>query len=78
MQCHCDLQVGAGGSHRTLLYGQAVLFLHSYSGMVSHHGLMKGFSLIFFFNINFINLYEYLLSIFLPVSQLLVFIAVVN
>ncbi|XP_062422699.1 ryanodine receptor 2 [Pungitius pungitius] len=23
----------AGGSHRTLLYGQAVLFLHSYSGM---------------------------------------------
>ncbi|KAM9726321.1 ryanodine receptor 2-like [Menidia menidia] len=25
--------VGAGGSHRTLLYGQAVLFLHSYSGM---------------------------------------------
>lgn len=33
MQYHCDLQVG--GSHRTLLYGQAVLFLHSYSGMVS-------------------------------------------
>uniref|UniRef100_A0A3Q3MU69 Inositol 1,4,5-trisphosphate/ryanodine receptor domain-containing protein n=1 Tax=Labrus bergylta TaxID=56723 RepID=A0A3Q3MU69_9LABR len=26
--------VGAGGSQRTLLYGQAVLFLHSYSGMV--------------------------------------------
>ncbi|KAE8280778.1 Ryanodine receptor 2 [Larimichthys crocea] len=26
-------EVGAGGSHRTLLYGQAVLFLHSYSGM---------------------------------------------
>ncbi|XP_041866038.1 ryanodine receptor 2 isoform X2 [Melanotaenia boesemani] len=26
-------KVGAGGSHRTLLYGQAVLFLHSYSGM---------------------------------------------
>ncbi|KAM4591284.1 ryanodine receptor 2 isoform 1-T1 [Odontesthes bonariensis] len=25
--------VGAGGSHRTLLYGQAVLLLHSYSGM---------------------------------------------
>ncbi|XP_054654360.1 ryanodine receptor 2 isoform X4 [Dunckerocampus dactyliophorus] len=24
---------GAGGSHRTLLYGQAVLFQHSYSGM---------------------------------------------
>lgn len=31
------IQVGAGGSHRTLLYGQAVLFLHSYSGMVSQH-----------------------------------------
>ena len=31
-----DLQVGAGGSHRTLLYGHAVLFLHSNSGMVSH------------------------------------------
>ncbi|XP_069548702.1 ryanodine receptor 2 [Brachyistius frenatus] len=28
-----NLQVGAGGSHRTLLYGQAVLFQHSYSGM---------------------------------------------
>ncbi|XP_061600533.1 ryanodine receptor 2 isoform X1 [Cololabis saira] len=26
-------EVGAGGSHRTLLYGQAVLFLHSYSSM---------------------------------------------
>ncbi|KAM7385413.1 hypothetical protein PAMP_001499 [Pampus punctatissimus] len=26
-------EVGSGGSHRTLLYGQAVLFLHSYSGM---------------------------------------------
>ncbi|XP_067466542.1 ryanodine receptor 2 isoform X2 [Thunnus thynnus] len=26
-------EVGAGGSHRTLLYGQSVLFLHSYSGM---------------------------------------------
>uniref|UniRef100_A0A3P8UZE3 Inositol 1,4,5-trisphosphate/ryanodine receptor domain-containing protein n=1 Tax=Cynoglossus semilaevis TaxID=244447 RepID=A0A3P8UZE3_CYNSE len=29
------LATGAGGNHRTLLYGQAVLFLHSYSGMVS-------------------------------------------
>uniref|UniRef100_A0A8C4H809 Ryanodine receptor 2b (cardiac) n=1 Tax=Dicentrarchus labrax TaxID=13489 RepID=A0A8C4H809_DICLA len=27
------LSVRAGGSHRTLLYGHAVLFLHSYSGM---------------------------------------------
>uniref|UniRef100_A0A671YWR5 Ryanodine receptor 2 n=1 Tax=Sparus aurata TaxID=8175 RepID=A0A671YWR5_SPAAU len=27
------LSVEGGGSHRTLLYGQAVLFLHSYSGM---------------------------------------------
>ncbi|KAK7901892.1 hypothetical protein WMY93_018661 [Mugilogobius chulae] len=26
-------KMGADGSHRTLLYGQAVLFLHSYSGM---------------------------------------------
>ncbi|KAM7408498.1 hypothetical protein PAMA_002294 [Pampus argenteus] len=26
-------EVISGGSHRTLLYGQAVLFLHSYSGM---------------------------------------------
>ncbi|XP_078788602.1 ryanodine receptor 2 isoform X2 [Oryzias latipes] len=26
-------EVGDGGSHRTLLYGQAVLFKHSYSGM---------------------------------------------
>ncbi|XP_051233720.1 ryanodine receptor 2 [Dicentrarchus labrax] len=26
-------EVRAGGSHRTLLYGHAVLFLHSYSGM---------------------------------------------
>ncbi|XP_059214929.1 ryanodine receptor 2 [Centropristis striata] len=30
---HLAAEVGAGGSHRTLLYGQAVLFLHSYSGM---------------------------------------------
>ncbi|KAL7383245.1 hypothetical protein ABVT39_007231, partial [Epinephelus coioides] len=30
---HLGAEVGAGGSHRTLLYGQAVLFLHSYSGM---------------------------------------------
>lgn len=37
---YCDLQVGAGGSHRTLLYGQAVLFLHTYSGMVSHFCLL--------------------------------------
>ncbi|KAM9364976.1 ryanodine receptor 2 [Pholidichthys leucotaenia] len=26
-------EIGVGGTHRTLLYGQAVLFLHSYSGM---------------------------------------------
>ncbi|XP_071061794.1 ryanodine receptor 2 isoform X1 [Pseudochaenichthys georgianus] len=30
---HLAAEVGAGGSHRTLLYGQAVLFLHSYSSM---------------------------------------------
>ncbi|KAM9345211.1 ryanodine receptor 2-like [Symphorus nematophorus] len=30
---YLSAEVGAGGSHRTLLYGQAVLFLHSYSGM---------------------------------------------
>ncbi|KAA8583639.1 hypothetical protein FQN60_014847 [Etheostoma spectabile] len=30
---HLAAEVGSGGSHRTLLYGQAVLFLHSYSGM---------------------------------------------
>uniref|UniRef100_A0A3Q3MUI7 Ryanodine receptor 2b (cardiac) n=1 Tax=Mastacembelus armatus TaxID=205130 RepID=A0A3Q3MUI7_9TELE len=30
---HVPTEVSAGGSHRTLLYGQAVLFLHSYSGM---------------------------------------------
>ncbi|KAM3606327.1 uncharacterized protein V6R79_014397 [Siganus canaliculatus] len=30
---HLAAEVEAGGSHRTLLYGQAVLFLHSYSGM---------------------------------------------
>ncbi|XP_028459753.1 LOW QUALITY PROTEIN: ryanodine receptor 2 [Perca flavescens] len=30
---HLATEVGSGGSHRTLLYGQAVLFLHSYSGM---------------------------------------------
>ncbi|XP_034536962.1 ryanodine receptor 2 [Notolabrus celidotus] len=30
---HLAAEVGAGGSQRTLLYGQAVLFLHSYSGM---------------------------------------------
>ncbi|XP_065815894.1 ryanodine receptor 2 [Labrus bergylta] len=30
---HMSAEVGAGGSQRTLLYGQAVLFLHSYSGM---------------------------------------------
>ncbi|KAF3708096.1 Ryanodine receptor 2 [Channa argus] len=30
---HMAGEVGAGGSHRTLLYGQAVLFLHSFSGM---------------------------------------------
>ncbi|XP_041645474.1 ryanodine receptor 2 [Cheilinus undulatus] len=30
---HLAEEVGAGGSQRTLLYGQAVLFLHSYSGM---------------------------------------------
>ncbi|KAK5854224.1 hypothetical protein PBY51_015313 [Eleginops maclovinus] len=30
---HLAAEGGAGGSHRTLLYGQAVLFLHSYSGM---------------------------------------------
>ncbi|XP_047459189.1 ryanodine receptor 2 isoform X2 [Mugil cephalus] len=30
---HLSAEGGAGGSHRTLLYGQAVLFLHSYSGM---------------------------------------------
>uniref|UniRef100_A0A3B3ZWP9 Inositol 1,4,5-trisphosphate/ryanodine receptor domain-containing protein n=1 Tax=Periophthalmus magnuspinnatus TaxID=409849 RepID=A0A3B3ZWP9_9GOBI len=33
------LFVARKGSHRTLLYGQAVLFLHSYSGMVS--GMQK-------------------------------------
>uniref|UniRef100_A0A8C3ABS1 Ryanodine receptor 2 n=1 Tax=Cyclopterus lumpus TaxID=8103 RepID=A0A8C3ABS1_CYCLU len=34
MLAHSEhLAVEAGGSHRTLLYGQAVLFLHSYSGM---------------------------------------------
>ncbi|XP_073337843.1 ryanodine receptor 2 [Pagrus major] len=30
---HLAAEVEGGGSHRTLLYGQAVLFLHSYSGM---------------------------------------------
>ncbi|KAM8858474.1 ryanodine receptor 2 isoform 7-T11 [Spinachia spinachia] len=30
---HLAAEGEAGGSHRTLLYGQAVLFLHSYSGM---------------------------------------------
>ncbi|XP_051816036.1 ryanodine receptor 2 [Acanthochromis polyacanthus] len=30
---HLAAEVGAGGNHRTLLYGQAVLFLHLYSGM---------------------------------------------
>ncbi|XP_029031557.1 ryanodine receptor 2 isoform X4 [Betta splendens] len=30
---HPEAEVDAGGSHRTLLYGQAVLFLHSFSGM---------------------------------------------
>uniref|UniRef100_A0A3Q3W2P9 Uncharacterized protein n=1 Tax=Mola mola TaxID=94237 RepID=A0A3Q3W2P9_MOLML len=30
---HFSAKVGAGGSHRTLLYGHAVLFLHSNSGM---------------------------------------------
>ncbi|XP_028278418.1 ryanodine receptor 2 [Parambassis ranga] len=30
---HLVAEVENGGSHRTLLYGQAVLFLHSYSGM---------------------------------------------
>uniref|UniRef100_A0AAQ5XBZ1 Ryanodine receptor 2b (cardiac) n=1 Tax=Amphiprion ocellaris TaxID=80972 RepID=A0AAQ5XBZ1_AMPOC len=30
---HLTAEVGAGGNHRTLLYGQAVLFLHLYSGM---------------------------------------------
>ncbi|XP_047191096.1 ryanodine receptor 2-like isoform X3 [Scophthalmus maximus] len=30
---HMAAEVGAEGSHRTLLYGQAVLFLHSFSGM---------------------------------------------
>ncbi|XP_041802824.1 ryanodine receptor 2-like [Chelmon rostratus] len=30
---HLSVEVGAGATHRTLLYGQAVLFLHSYSGM---------------------------------------------
>ncbi|XP_074531886.1 ryanodine receptor 2 [Halichoeres trimaculatus] len=30
---HLAAEVGSGGSQRTLLYGQAVLFLHSYSGM---------------------------------------------
>ncbi|XP_062257090.1 ryanodine receptor 2 [Platichthys flesus] len=30
---HSAAEVGAGGNHRTLLYGQAVLFLHFYSGM---------------------------------------------
>uniref|UniRef100_A0A8C7Y878 Inositol 1,4,5-trisphosphate/ryanodine receptor domain-containing protein n=1 Tax=Oryzias sinensis TaxID=183150 RepID=A0A8C7Y878_9TELE len=34
-------QVGDGGSHRTLLYGQAVLFKHSYSGMVSLFPTLK-------------------------------------
>lgn len=33
--CFLLTQLSAGGSHRTLLYGQAVLFLHSYSSMVS-------------------------------------------
>nr|XP_043902413.1 ryanodine receptor 2-like [Solea senegalensis] len=30
---HLAAEIEAGGSHRTLLYGQAVLFQHSYSGM---------------------------------------------
>lgn len=30
-----DLQAKAGVAHRTLLYGQAVMFTHSFSGMVS-------------------------------------------
>uniref|UniRef100_A0A3Q1H298 Inositol 1,4,5-trisphosphate/ryanodine receptor domain-containing protein n=1 Tax=Acanthochromis polyacanthus TaxID=80966 RepID=A0A3Q1H298_9TELE len=35
MLAHSEhLAVGAGGNHRTLLYGQAVLFLHLYSGMI--------------------------------------------
>ncbi|XP_077438566.1 ryanodine receptor 2-like [Vanacampus margaritifer] len=35
MLAHSESQFaeGAGGNHRTLLYGQAVLFQHSYSGM---------------------------------------------
>lgn len=45
-QCDCDFSfflfsfLQVGGSHRTLLYGQAVLFLHSYSGMVSCKGIV--------------------------------------
>ncbi len=38
--CDWDIQVGVGGSHRTLLYGQAVLFLHSFSGMVGRLYIM--------------------------------------
>uniref|UniRef100_A0A3B3HPU3 Ryanodine receptor 2 n=1 Tax=Oryzias latipes TaxID=8090 RepID=A0A3B3HPU3_ORYLA len=33
MLAQSEQAVGDGGSHRTLLYGQAVLFKHSYSGM---------------------------------------------
>lgn len=41
IQCDLDLQLAAGGSHRTLLYGQAVLFLHSNSSMVSADATQK-------------------------------------
>ncbi len=66
MLCDCDLQVGAGGSHRTLLYGQAVLFLHSYSGMVSQLDMMQIWIRRFqsYFTNSFINFFKIFVHMF--------------
>lgn len=71
MQCDLHLQLAAGGSHRTLLYGQAVLFLHSYSSMVSADATQKQ-AYLFICPVVFNNVCRS------PVPQLLVIVSVLH